>query len=677
MERQNSDRINATQHHQDDWDEVHNQLLNIQQKSQQVSHPGDADETEADEVARKVADGQSTQIHGTGGAIQPKGQREIETSPEFQSKLRSCNGMGQSLPEKEQLEMGSKMGADFKDVKIHTGSEANEMSNSVNAKAFTSGKDIYFSEGKFDLQTSEGKNLLAHELTHTVQQSNQPQEGSVQRQKVAEDFPFVAYITTGIWNTPLRDEPVFDETHEHTQYDLPEGHEIVAISATEKFYYVKTKAPHDNWKNETKAGTEVYGYVVKKYVSKKAQPLVEFDNTIISKSTVTFDDAILVIASAKKLKAKKHSFTSFESSRIQDSKKIIDAKGKYDVDLSKYEITFKKNAKSKIKIESIEDFILFVEDVERQYSSSSAIEIASEIRQLWYSDENWDVLVSSQGIKSGTSLVDIESSPNPIADKYDMKDLAPKTGTKKLKTNNGTTDIGHVMAGIDSTLSGSPASFPKNFIAKRGGDEDKSRAKYEILKDKVGGSVSENATWAGDIGQAYGTFLGQKKIGNSSNLSSLTSKYFSTDQMLGDIQGYVLNQFWNDFPEKKNPGGSKDQKISEILKAFFLSNKTSLAEENVSFLKMFLKITGKSTEAQLKKHIRDRGVKMGSLFYASVVFNNKSDVGQIWTGVSGIKDIVDDFAVEHSNNEKNAPTDEKLDSIVEPLMTAIKTGKVK
>ena len=62
------------------------------------------------------------------------------------------------------------MGADFSGVKIHTDEKAASLSESLGAKAFTHGQDIYFNKGNFNPGTKEGKHLLAHELTHTIQQ---------------------------------------------------------------------------------------------------------------------------------------------------------------------------------------------------------------------------------------------------------------------------------------------------------------------------------------------------------------------------------------------------------------------------------------------------------------------------------------------------------------------------
>ena len=155
---------------QEDWNEVHEQMVAVQKKSLEVSDPNDADEKEADAVARKVSDGESAEIHGTGGTINRKGEGAAETTPAFNSRLESSKGGGQSLDDSTKSEMESQMGADFGDVKIHTGSEANEMNESVNAKAFTHGQDIYFGEGNYNTTSGSGKELLAHELVHTVQQ---------------------------------------------------------------------------------------------------------------------------------------------------------------------------------------------------------------------------------------------------------------------------------------------------------------------------------------------------------------------------------------------------------------------------------------------------------------------------------------------------------------------------
>jgi hypothetical protein len=91
-------------------------------------------------------------------------------TPAFESILARRRGMGSELPEDIRRQMEEKMNASFKDVRIHTDAEAEELCEQVHALAFTNGKDIYFNKGQYKPDSDSGKELLAHELTHVVQQ---------------------------------------------------------------------------------------------------------------------------------------------------------------------------------------------------------------------------------------------------------------------------------------------------------------------------------------------------------------------------------------------------------------------------------------------------------------------------------------------------------------------------
>ena len=66
--------------------------------------------------------------------------------------------------------MESRFNADFSGVRVHTDASAVQMNAQISAQAFTHGNDIYFNSGKYNPDTGSGKHLLAHELTHTIQQ---------------------------------------------------------------------------------------------------------------------------------------------------------------------------------------------------------------------------------------------------------------------------------------------------------------------------------------------------------------------------------------------------------------------------------------------------------------------------------------------------------------------------
>lgn len=92
-------------------------------------------------------------------------------SEQAASSIQKSKGGGNSLPDETRGWMESRFGADFSDVKVHSDSNAVQLSRELNAHAFTHGSNIYFNKGKYRPETGKGKRLLAHELTHVVQQN--------------------------------------------------------------------------------------------------------------------------------------------------------------------------------------------------------------------------------------------------------------------------------------------------------------------------------------------------------------------------------------------------------------------------------------------------------------------------------------------------------------------------
>ena len=97
------------------------------------------------------------------------GQR-LATGADLSGQLTSNKGRGAPMPAETRGEMESAFQADFSGVRIHTDTESVQMSRRLRAQAFTHGNDIYFNQGKFNPASREGKHLVAHELTHTLQQ---------------------------------------------------------------------------------------------------------------------------------------------------------------------------------------------------------------------------------------------------------------------------------------------------------------------------------------------------------------------------------------------------------------------------------------------------------------------------------------------------------------------------
>ncbi|WP_026098623.1 eCIS core domain-containing protein [Kamptonema formosum] len=103
---------------------------------------------------------------GEGGAVAP----ELEAS--IQGEKGSGHTLAKALREKMEQAFG---GADFSGVRVHAGAESDRLNRSLNARAFTAGQEIFFRQGEYNPGSQEGRQLIAHELTHVVQQGGTSQ----------------------------------------------------------------------------------------------------------------------------------------------------------------------------------------------------------------------------------------------------------------------------------------------------------------------------------------------------------------------------------------------------------------------------------------------------------------------------------------------------------------------
>ncbi|MFA8436115.1 MAG: DUF4157 domain-containing protein [Marinifilaceae bacterium] len=184
----------------------------------EIGCPNDKYEKEADAVADRVmrmSNGDSLRMQPIDAeeAIQMKPALQLSpdgkqfASEAMGQRLSSTKGTGKALPQGLGNEMGNRIGADFGKVKIHTDARAVQMNREVGAQAFTHGNDIYFNSGKYDPGSSKGRHLLAHELTHVVQQGK-GQSTSIQRvcgrkhDRTVSGFPktYIKHIDVDVTN---------------------------------------------------------------------------------------------------------------------------------------------------------------------------------------------------------------------------------------------------------------------------------------------------------------------------------------------------------------------------------------------------------------------------------------------------------------------------------------------
>ncbi|MGP1375932.1 MAG: eCIS core domain-containing protein, partial [Almyronema sp.] len=106
----------------------------------------------------------------TTSILQRMGQAGGNVPEDVETKIQQAKGSGQTLDAGLQSKMGQAMGVDFSSVKVHTDTQSHQLNRAVQAKAFTTGSDVFFGQGQYNPGSQSGQELIAHELTHVVQQ---------------------------------------------------------------------------------------------------------------------------------------------------------------------------------------------------------------------------------------------------------------------------------------------------------------------------------------------------------------------------------------------------------------------------------------------------------------------------------------------------------------------------
>jgi hypothetical protein len=155
-----------------------------------IGEPGDKYEQEADRVAAKVvqqmnapASSQASQRESVQRQereddelmMKPMVQRQSDggmaATPDLEASINQGRGSGQPLANSIREPIEQAFGADFSGVKVHTDAQSDQLNQSIQARAFTTGQDIFFRQGEYNPGSRGGQELIAHELTHVVQQN--------------------------------------------------------------------------------------------------------------------------------------------------------------------------------------------------------------------------------------------------------------------------------------------------------------------------------------------------------------------------------------------------------------------------------------------------------------------------------------------------------------------------
>jgi hypothetical protein len=126
-------------------------------------------------VAASVGNAAFARFADSGSGLLPGGR----VHPDVEAAIAAARGQGSALDGAVRERVGAVLDDPFPDVRVHADERADALARSVSARAFTTGTDIFFARGEYRPSTAAGDALLAHELTHVVQQRGSPTTGSL------------------------------------------------------------------------------------------------------------------------------------------------------------------------------------------------------------------------------------------------------------------------------------------------------------------------------------------------------------------------------------------------------------------------------------------------------------------------------------------------------------------
>ncbi|MCP5409097.1 MAG: DUF4157 domain-containing protein [Chromatiaceae bacterium] len=184
-------------------------VRSILQAKLRIGAPNDRYEREADHIADRVMQIQrpeALQAKTCSGGCHLESEKELETNIQTKPGSRSgsaesdapasvkrlLNSPGKPLGASTRSFFEPRFARDFSDVRVHIGKEASSTAREINARAFTLGRDLVFADGEYQPDSHAGRHLLAHELTHVVQQGQAQPGDRIQR------LPFGIQLPSGM-----------------------------------------------------------------------------------------------------------------------------------------------------------------------------------------------------------------------------------------------------------------------------------------------------------------------------------------------------------------------------------------------------------------------------------------------------------------------------------------------
>ncbi|MBW4635582.1 MAG: DUF4157 domain-containing protein [Iphinoe sp. HA4291-MV1] len=220
-----------------------------------------------------------------GGAIAFGGTRNV-IAPDLETSIQQARGSGKPLAYSVREPMERAFRADFSGVRVHVDATSERLNQSIQAKAFTTGQDVFFRQEGYDPKSREGQELIAHELTHVVQQQAANQQQVIQATDKAkrhggtytpvnpEQIFLKAYnhvveiLTNNVFLVVKKENPVYKNMNFAQVWKIPKGKQSICSQAEKQLADENTdflKAV-DELLSETPLDPQKISYIYKEYI---------------------------------------------------------------------------------------------------------------------------------------------------------------------------------------------------------------------------------------------------------------------------------------------------------------------------------------------------------------------------------------------------------------------------
>lgn len=497
------------------------------QPKMQVNEPNDLFEVEADRVADQVMRMPSGDLSAWNrpaptlqlmpSVMRSEGAATPAVTPEVERNIAGMHGGGRPLDDSTQSFFEQRMGADFSNVRVHTDATAVQTSRDINARAFTIGNDIAFNAGEYNPNTAVGKHLLAHELTHTIQQGasseiaqraevngpytgNRPDPSTVtQGYQIESDSGRIIQTGDGITYTIRQTEASVRSADSELQSvwsveNDPAAVELYGISAS------ITRRPSSSFSLRLRA----------------AVPGVH-----IIKATILLDGRVI--------------------GRAEYEQQVI----REDWDF----VAIGENVSAN-PLATMQDFIALVERVEAAYGGIPWQDVTTRLRKEYYPGPGGAYSGLRDAFQWGDLIDEQDEMPALETPPVDIRDIAALRQSQVVTVGSDEVDIGHVLTGVDSM------NFP-------------TVAGIFAAHDMEGPAA---ATWSGDVGSALVKYLRKESdtLEHIQDDEQRREEYYqnwaSQKDMFGDYDGIAIANH-NSLPESAT--------LSERLRAYYIDSANS------------------------------------------------------------------------------------------------------